>query len=60
MLRWAITFLVIAVIAAVFGFGGIMAASVEMARILFFVFILLFLFTAVIHIIKGKSPPPLL
>ncbi|MEI8140387.1 MAG: DUF1328 domain-containing protein [bacterium] len=42
MLRWAITFLIIAIIAAVFGFGGIAAAATDMARILFFIFIVLF------------------
>jgi uncharacterized membrane protein YtjA (UPF0391 family) len=42
MLRWAITFLIIAIIAAVFRFGGIAAAATDMARILFFIFIVLF------------------
>lgn len=57
MLQYAITFLVIALIAAVFGFGGIAAVSMEAARILFFVFIVLFIIAAVIHVIRGKSPP---
>lgn len=42
MLRWAVTFLVIAIIAAVFGFGGIAAAATDIARILFVVFLVLF------------------
>lgn len=42
MLRWAVTFLVIAIIAAVFGFGGIAAAATDIAKILFFIFIVLF------------------
>jgi uncharacterized membrane protein YtjA (UPF0391 family) len=57
MLQWAITFLVIALIAAFLGFGGIAALSVEAARILFGVFIVLFLITAVMHILRGKAPP---
>ena len=38
MLRWAITFFVVALIAAVLGFGGIAADSAWIAKILFFVF----------------------
>jgi uncharacterized membrane protein YtjA (UPF0391 family) len=41
MLHYAIVFLVIALIAAVFGFGGIAAGAVEIARILFFVFVIM-------------------
>jgi uncharacterized membrane protein YtjA (UPF0391 family) len=43
MLWYAWIFLVVAIIAAVFGFGGIAAASVGIAKILFFVFIVLFI-----------------
>lgn len=43
MLRWAVIFFVVAIIAALFGFTGIAAAATEIARILFFVFILLFI-----------------
>ena len=42
MLGWALTFLVIALVAAVFGFGGIASASAGIAQILFFIFIVLF------------------
>ncbi len=41
MLHYALTFFVIALIAALFGFGGIAAGAVEIARILFFVFVVL-------------------
>ena len=43
MLRWAVTFLIIALIAGIFGFGGIVAAATGIAKILFFVFIVLFI-----------------
>ena len=43
MLKWALIFFVVAIIAAVFGFGGIASASAGIAQILFFVFIVLFL-----------------
>ena len=42
MLYWAATFLVIALNAALFGFGGIAAGASSIAQILFFVFIVLF------------------
>ncbi len=42
MLRWALGFLLFAVIAAIFGFGGIAAAATDIAKILFFVFLVLF------------------
>jgi uncharacterized membrane protein YtjA (UPF0391 family) len=41
MLHYAVVFFVIALIAALFGFGGIAAGAVGIARILFFVFIVL-------------------
>ncbi len=39
MLRWTIIFAILAVVAAVFGFGGIAEGSADIARILFFIFI---------------------
>ena len=49
MLHYAIVFLVIALIAAVFGFGGIAASDVGIAKILFFVCLVM----AVITFLKG-------
>ena len=57
MLRWAIIFLVIALVAAIFGFSGIAAFSVDAARLLFVVFIVLFVITALMHVLKGKGGP---
>jgi uncharacterized membrane protein YtjA (UPF0391 family) len=42
MLRWALIFLVIGLVAGVLGFGGIAGASFAIAKILFFVFMLIF------------------
>jgi uncharacterized membrane protein YtjA (UPF0391 family) len=47
MLRWAIVFFVVALIAACFGFLGIATAAVGIARILFFLFLVLFLLSLV-------------
>jgi uncharacterized membrane protein YtjA (UPF0391 family) len=43
MLRWALTFLVIGLVAALFGFTGIAGASFAIAKILAFLFLALFL-----------------
>ena len=47
MLGWPVTFLVIAVIAAALGFGGIAGTSAGIAKILFFVFLVLFVVTLI-------------
>jgi uncharacterized membrane protein YtjA (UPF0391 family) len=47
MLYWAIVFFLIALIAALFGFTGIAIAFVGIAKILFFIFIVLFILTAI-------------
>src|SRR4051812_43482853 len=56
MLVWALTFLVVALIAAVLGFGGIAGVSIEIAKIIFFVAVVLFLISAVVGIFRGRSP----
>jgi uncharacterized membrane protein YtjA (UPF0391 family) len=47
MLKWSITFLVIALVAALFGFTGIAGAAIGIAKVLFFVFLALFLVTLI-------------
>ena len=47
MLRWAVTFFIIALIAGLLGFTGIAGAAVGMARILFFVFVALFVLSLI-------------
>ncbi|NTV70221.1 MAG: DUF1328 domain-containing protein [Azonexaceae bacterium] len=54
MLRYAIIFFIVALIAALFGFTGIAAGAVEIAKILFFVFILLFLVSLVMGLMRQK------
>lgn len=55
MLRWSAIFFIIALIAAVFGFGGIASGAVEIAKILFFVAIAIFVVTLVIGMMAGKK-----
>jgi uncharacterized membrane protein YtjA (UPF0391 family) len=54
MLGWAVTFLVIALIAAVLGFGVIAGTAAEIAKILFLVFLVLF----VLSLIFGRTRTP--
>ncbi len=56
MLRWAIIFFVVAIIAAIFGFGNISAAATDIAKILFYVFLVIFLISLVMHLMGGKGP----
>ena len=48
MLRWAIMFLVVALIAALFGFTDVAGTSMVAARILFFVFLVLFVVSLIL------------
>jgi uncharacterized membrane protein YtjA (UPF0391 family) len=52
MLRYAAIFFVIAIIAAVFGFGGIAAGAAEIAKVLFFIFIVIFLVTLLMGVVR--------
>jgi uncharacterized membrane protein YtjA (UPF0391 family) len=56
MLGWALTFLIVALIAAVLGFGGIAGFAVEIAKIIFFVAIILFVISALFGLFRGRSP----
>lgn len=58
MLRWAITFLIIAIIAAIFGFGGIAATATGIAQILFYIFLVLFLVALLFGLLGGRTPTP--
>jgi uncharacterized membrane protein YtjA (UPF0391 family) len=56
MLRMSLVFLIIALIAAVFGFGGIASTSAGIAKILFAIFIVLFVVSALIGALRGRTP----
>jgi uncharacterized membrane protein YtjA (UPF0391 family) len=55
MLSWVVTFLVIALIAGILGFGGIAGASIEIAKIVFFIAVVLFLVSAVVGLARGRT-----
>ncbi|MCA9233982.1 MAG: DUF1328 domain-containing protein [Planctomycetales bacterium] len=54
MLSWALTFLIIALIAAVLGFGGIAGAATGIAKILFFAFLVLFLVSLILPRLRSN------
>jgi len=62
MLGYALGFLVVALIAALFGFGGIAAGAAGIAKLLFFGFLILAAIAAVIGLVTGRrisgSLPP--
>jgi uncharacterized membrane protein YtjA (UPF0391 family) len=47
MLYWAAIFFIVSIIAAVFGFGGIATAAANVAQVLFFIFLVLFVFALI-------------
>jgi uncharacterized membrane protein YtjA (UPF0391 family) len=51
MLYWAAVFFVIAIVAALFGFGNIAVAAAAIAKVLFFVFVVLFLLSLLAHLV---------
>jgi uncharacterized membrane protein YtjA (UPF0391 family) len=55
MLSWVVTFLIIALIAGILGFGGIAGVSVEIAKAIFFIAVVLFLISAVVGLARGRT-----
>jgi uncharacterized membrane protein YtjA (UPF0391 family) len=54
MLHWAVVFLVVALLAAVFGFGGIAGTAAGIAKVLFFLFLVLF----IVSLLMGRTRTP--
>lgn len=55
MLYWAAVFFVIALLAAVFGFTGISVAAAGIAKVLFFIFVILFIISLIFGV---RARPP--
>ncbi len=55
MLKWAVVFLIVALVAAALGFGGIATAAAGIAKVLFVIFIVLFLAALIGGIMVGKK-----
>ena len=55
MLRWAMGFLILAIIAGVLGFGGIATASAGIAKTLFMLFLVIFLITFLLGLTAARK-----
>jgi uncharacterized membrane protein YtjA (UPF0391 family) len=55
MLGWALTFLVVALIAGVLGFTTIAGAAIGLAKLAFFVFLVLFVVSLVMSMVRRRS-----
>ena len=55
MLKWAVIFLVVGLILGALGFGGIGGAFVDLAKILFFIVIAIFVVLLVLGLLAGRS-----
>ena len=55
MLSWAVVFLVVALIAAVLGFGGLAGTAVGIAKLLFFVFLAIFVISLIMGLARGRT-----
>jgi uncharacterized membrane protein YtjA (UPF0391 family) len=58
MMNWVITFFLLAVIAAVFGFGGLAGTLAEIAKFLAVLFVVLFISSLIYSILSGRRLPP--
>jgi uncharacterized membrane protein YtjA (UPF0391 family) len=54
MLGWVVTFLIVAIVAGLLGFGGIAGASIEIAKVIFFIAIVLFVISLVRGFFRGR------
>jgi uncharacterized membrane protein YtjA (UPF0391 family) len=52
MLRWALGFFIVALVAALLGFGGIAVAAAGIAKIIFYLFLILFLLALLGHLVR--------
>jgi uncharacterized membrane protein YtjA (UPF0391 family) len=56
MLNWVITFFILAVLAALLGFGGLAGTFANIAQFLALLFVLLFVISLVYSIVTGRKP----
>jgi uncharacterized membrane protein YtjA (UPF0391 family) len=54
MLTWALIFLVVALIAGVLGFTTVAGASIALAKLLFMIFLVLFVISLIMHLVRGR------
>jgi uncharacterized membrane protein YtjA (UPF0391 family) len=55
MLRWAAGFFIVAIIAALFGYGGIAGEAAGIAQVLFFIFLVVFVVSLIMGLVSGRG-----
>ena len=58
MLSWSLAFFILAIVAGIFGFGGIAAGATGIAQLLFVFFLVIFGVSLVWGLVTGRKPPP--
>lgn len=58
MLNWVITFFLLAIVAAVFGFGGLAGTFAEIAKFIAVLFVVLFVISLVYSMVTGRRVNP--
>lgn len=53
MLYWAAVFFIIAIVAGIFGFGGMAAASANIAQLLFYIFLIGCVISLILYFVRG-------
>ena len=56
MLMWALIFFLLAIVASIFGFGGIAAGAATIAQILFWIFLVVFLVSLIVGFTQRGGP----
>ena len=57
MLYWALVFLIVSIVAAIMGFGAVAGLAAEFARVLFFIFLVIFVISLVLGITGRRRLP---
>jgi uncharacterized membrane protein YtjA (UPF0391 family) len=54
LLKWALIFLLISLVAALFGFTGLSVATADIARILFYIFLVIFVVLLILGLVASR------
>ena len=57
MLKWALIFFLISIVAGLFGFTGLARGSATIAKVLFFLFLVIFIIVLILAITAGEIHP---
>ncbi|MFW6145960.1 MAG: DUF1328 domain-containing protein [Planctomycetota bacterium] len=58
MLYWALVFFLIAIVAAIFGFGGVAAGAATIAQVLFWIFLVVFVISLIVGLVNRRRMHP--